>query len=240
MNASTSSRQMVPGDLYSQASKDVRTALALSEQRRRNRRANAEQDHFERTRHSMVMETFNPATGRREFVEIGHVKPTGATQAKLRQNPVARMLDKGSLSREQATAAFEIAEVYTSVTAKLMARAATGERVGGAAPLHDTRIDKLHAANYLPWARYLGGHPATDKLEPIPARCPTALELSIDVVVDGVTLAECEKNRKWRHGTAALFLRYALAVYADLAGWERNRDLMAEFERQFTRGRVAA
>lgn len=228
MNASTS-RQMMPGDLYSQVDRNVRTALALSEQRRRNRRANAEQDHFERTRHSFVY------CGE----ELGHVKPTAATEKKLRQNPVARMHSSGSLSGEQAKAALEIAQIYHAVVAQLMARAATGERVGGAAPLHDTRIDKLHAANYLPWARYLGGHPATDKLEPIRARCPTALELSIDVVVDGVTLAECEKNRKWRHGTAALFLRYALAVYADLAGWERNRDLMAEFERQFPARRAA-
>jgi hypothetical protein len=62
-------------------------------------------------------------------------------------------------------------------------------------------------------------------------RCPPALELTIDVVLDGSTLIDCERARGWRkHGTAAKLLTYALAVYADQAGWERNRAEMAAFE----------
>jgi hypothetical protein len=86
---------------------------------------------------------------------------------------------------------------------------------------------RVCAGTYFPWARYLGGSTAEPRQR---GRCRPALEIATDVVIDGATLAQCDRARRWRNGTAAKLLAYALAIYTDRAGWERNRDLIAAFE----------
>jgi hypothetical protein len=190
----------------------------------------AEQDHFERTRHSFILD------GR----ELGYVKPTRETEAKLRPDPIAKMVANESLTRERGRAAIEIREVIEALMAGMLARAADF-RTSGGRPQIPERIAMMHAQQYRPWAEYLAGRPERAALsresQPIAAapgqagRCPPALELAIDVVFDGRSLIDCERARGWRkHGTAAKLLTYALAVYADQAGWERNRAEMAGFE----------
>jgi hypothetical protein len=190
----------------------------------------AEQDHFERTRHSFILD------GR----ELGYVKPTRETEAKLRPDPIAKMVANESLTRERGRAAIEIREVIEALMAGMLARAGDF-RTSGGRPQIPERIAMMHAQQYRPWAEYLAGRPERAALrresQPITAaparagRCPPALELSIDVVFDGRSLIDCERARGWRkHGTAAKLLTYALAVYADQAGWERNRAEMAAFE----------
>jgi histone H3/H4 len=190
----------------------------------------AEQDHFERTRHSFMLE------GR----ELGYVKPTRETEAKLKADPIARLVQNETLTRERGRAAIEIREIIEATMAGMLARAADF-RTSGGRPQIPERIAMMHAQHYRPWAVYLAGQPehpalqrATQEIAAAPAqtgRCPPALELTIDVVFDGRSLIDCERARGWRkHGMAAKLLTYALAVYADQRGWERNRAEMAAFE----------
>jgi histone H3/H4 len=189
-----------------------------------------EQDHFERTRHSFMLE------GR----ELGYVKPTRETEAKLRADPIAKMVANESLTRERGRAAIEIREVIEALMAGMLARASHLRTSGGRLQIPE-RIAMMHAQHYRPWAEYLAGRPEQPALTrperpmaPAPARagrCPPALELTIDVVFDGRSLIDCERARGWRkHGTAAKLLSYALAVYADQRGWEQNRVEIAAFE----------
>lgn len=200
-----------------------RAALALAEQRRRARRDAIERDHVERTRHSLVL----------GGVEIGYVKPTAETEAKLRRDPIVRLVANETLTREQGRAAVEIRTIYERLSAGLLARTSDpANRSPGTRPNLPERIALLHSQRYLPWARILGGA-AADPAHGAPAqqgRCPEALEVAIAVVIDGSTLAQCDGARRWRNGTAAQLLLYALALYADFAGWERNRDVLAAFE----------
>lgn len=216
--------------------RDARAELALSEHRRRTRRAAAAQDHFERTRHSFILQGH----------ELGHVKPTAETEARLRPDPLVRLIANQTLTREQGRAAVEIREIYERVAAGLLAHTSDPARRSsrGRAEMPE-RIALLHVQRYLPWAHYLGGRavePAASARPQRPARrgrCPAALEVAIDVLIDGRALADGDAARRWRNGTAAKLLVYALAVYADMAGWEQNRQTIAAFEAWWA-GRRAA
>jgi len=200
--------------------RDVRAELALAEQRRRERRAAAAQDHFERTRHSVVYD------GR----ELGLVRPTAETEARLRPDPIVRLVANETLSREQGRAAVEIREIYERVAAGLLARAGDlGAPTSGGRPEMPERIALLHARRYRPWAIYLAGRRGGPS-GAAAGRCPPALEVAIGVVVESRSLAHCDAAQQWRNGTAAKLLAYALAVYADMAGWESNRARLAAFE----------
>jgi len=196
--------------------KDVRAALTLAEQRRRERLRAAEQDHFERTRTSLVLDGY----------ELGHVKPTAETQAKLRADTIVRLVGNKTLTDEQGRAAVEIRDVYERVAAGLLARTSDpAMRSSGTMPQMPERTALLHAQRYLPWARYLAGG-----AQPSRGRCAAALEITIDVLIEGLSLTQCDRARRWRNGTAVKLFVYALSVYADLAGWERNREAIAAFE----------
>jgi hypothetical protein len=199
----------------------ARAALELAEQRRRARLRAGEQDHYERTRGSLSLAGH----------ELGHVKPTAETQAKLRADPIVRLVTNETLTREQGRAAVEIRSIYERVAAGLLARTSDPSiRSSGNFPQMPERTALLHAQRYLPWVHHLAGRPSTAATGASAGRCPEALPVAIDVVIEGRSLAQCDAARRWRNGTAAKLLVYALAVYADLVGWERNRDDIAAFE----------
>jgi hypothetical protein len=183
-------------------------------------------DHIERTRHSFILD------GR----ELGYVRPTRETEAKLRPDPIVRLVANGTLSRARGDAAMEIRDIFEHLVAGLWSRAidVSASKGGGGGP--SDRIATLHAGRYLPWAFYLGGGPAAAPIKgrpgkpSKPGRCPRALEMSIAVIIDGATLSECDARHHRREGTAAKLLTYALAVYADIAGWEQNRGEIQAFE----------
>jgi hypothetical protein len=210
----------------------ARTALALAEEQRRARLAAAARDHEERTRRSLLIAGH----------EVGTIKPTAETEAKLRPDPIVRLVANETLTREQGRAAVEIRLIYERVAGGLLAR--TGDpanRSPGTAPDLPERIALLHTQRYLPWARYLAGAAAEEpapagSLSARPARparsgkCGEALDIAVAVAIEHRSLNECDAARLWRHGMAAKLLTYALAVYADIAGWERGRDTIAAFE----------
>lgn len=136
-----------------------------------------------------------------------------------------------TLTREQGRAALEIRSIYERIAAGLLARTSDPSvRSGGNYPQMPERTALLHAQRYLPWAHYLAGRPAAATAAASVGRCPEALPVAIDVVIEGRSLAHCDAARRWRNGTAARLLTYALAVYTDLVGWERNRNDIAVFE----------
>ena len=238
----------------------ARAALLRAAQAKRQRIAAADQDHYDRTRHSFIY----------EGQELGYVKPTAETQARLRPDPIARLVANETLTREQGRAALEIRIVYERIAAGLLSRS---RDLAGASSGHRTEVSDhiavLHATRYLPWARYLGGdqengesalRQARERLAEarrlrlhdriasaeaeivlaqmtIAGRCRPALEMTIDTLIDGCSLAECDAARRWRRGTATTVLAYALAVYADRAGWENSRAAIAEFEAGWARRR---
>ena len=240
---------------------EARTALLQAAQRRRARIAAADQDHFDRTRHSFVY----------GGMELGYVKPTAETAARLRPDPIVRLVANETLTREQGKAAVEIRQVFERIAAGLLSR--SHDPAGASGGAHRTevsdRIATLHATRYLPWARYLGGdqengedalNKARERLSEarrlrlhdriasaeaelvlgqmmIAGRCRPALEVAIEVLIDGCSLAECDAARRWRRGTATTVLTYALAVYADRAGWENSRKAIAAFEALWARRR---
>jgi hypothetical protein len=219
--------------------------ISIKEARRlRARRLKlAEQDHYERTRHSLIVRETDPLTGRAVEIEKGHLRPTPETEAKLRADPITRMIANETLSQARGQAASEIEEVWSRLVAGLWARASdlSATKGGGGGP--SDRIARLHAQHYLPWAVYLGGTPGRPAIDgtpphpPGPGNCPLALVLAIDVIIDGASLAECCRARGLRNGSASDLLVYALAVYTDLAGWETNRDEIAAFEARLGRRR---
>ncbi|HWI27847.1 MAG TPA: hypothetical protein VN668_12820 [Stellaceae bacterium] len=211
---------------------EERAALQQQENLRRARLAALERDHFERTRHSLLLGGH----------ELGHVKATAETEARLRPDPIARLVANETLTAEQGRAAVEIRMIFERISAALLARAGNLELRGprGSSSVAE-RVALLHARRYLPWARYLAGQPAEEPpragawsrlgMKPSKSgRCAEALEIAIEVVIDQRSLGQCDAGRHWRNGTAGKLLAYALAVYADIAGWERGGAAIAAFE----------
>lgn len=191
-------------------------------------RALANLDEYERTRLSYIY----------NGVELGTIRPTAATEGRLKPDPLTRLLNNDTITKDQHRSALEIAEIYGCLTSSMLARAGNAERVARGVGGVSERLASLHADYYLPWAYYLGGRPvsATPKVKDHYAkvakdgRCRPALEIAIDVAADGLSLSEVDARRHWRHGTAKEFARYAFALYSDLRGWEQNRELIASFE----------
>lgn len=228
-----------------------RKADALKLRNRRVMLADAAEDEYQRTRHSVMVELVNPRTGRIEPTELGFVKPTIQTERKLRPNPITRMVASKSLTEAQGRAAIEIGEIYEAVTSSLLARASKYERVDGGRQDTVSRSDTRHATRYLPWAEYLGGAfeqkpliTASGVIAGRPAtqgRCPIALVLTIDIVVDGKSISECEAERRWfdkRSGTE--MISYSLGLYAQMAGWEDHHKLIEAFEQKWRKRATAA
>lgn len=200
--------------------RQTRRALLQAANERRERLRAADQDHFERTRHSFIY----------AGAELGYIKPTAETEERLRPDPIARLVANETLTREHGKAAVEIREIFERIGGALFGRASDlAERSRGARREPSDRISTLHARLYLPWARHLGGWP-TGLVEAIPGRCPPALEVAIECGVFGVAPRAVDRRERWGSDTAAALLRYALMVYCDLAGWDRARAQIAAIE----------
>jgi hypothetical protein len=202
----------------------ARAALLRSASDRARRLRLADQDHFDRTRHSLVVGGH----------EIGHVKPTAETERRLRPDTIARLVGQEALTVQQGRAALEIREVYETIAGGLFGRASDlADRHRGGRREPSDRIATLHARRYLPWARQLGGAPAgPPPAEATPGRCRDALQTAIDVAVFGYSLAEIDAAGRWRKGRGLLLLTYALAVYCEIAGTEREPGVTAALEVQ--------
>jgi hypothetical protein len=169
------------------------------------------------------------------------LQPTRQTETRLRPDVLNRMLKSGSLTTQQGWAADQIHAVYTAVLAGLLAKAGMAERRSPGKTELAEKLAEWRKDHYIPWTDYLGGHAQDDRRPARLGKCREALQLAIEVVIDGRSLEECEQMFGWRRkGTAGEVLRYALAVYSDIAGWERNGEMMMAFEEKWNRPRRKA
>lgn len=137
------------------------------------------------------------------------------TRAGLRQTTIQRLHDKGKISDDEARAADQIAEIYEAIVRGLMAKCRTldGARVdvkGRSAALDYSKmsdwIADMHRHVYLPWVEIV-----TKEL------APGAVQLVIDVVVDGHTLNDARRARRMSYGAAFNRLVAALDRFAEIA-----------------------
>ena len=156
-----------------------------------------------------VIDSRNPATW-------GPATPE--TRSRLRRCSVKALFERGHLGVEELRAAHEIERVYVMLTAGLFAKTASPElrgRISGG-----RRVDMAEAAvaafsgRYRPWADRLSAQHKSGG--------PPMLEVVIDCVIDGHTVGDIDKARRWRHGKAAGYLREGLSLYAEMAGWRRR------------------
>jgi hypothetical protein len=165
-----------------------------AEERRRRRRAAA--DEAERTR------------------VPDRLKPTRATAARLQPDPIETLHERGSITDPQRDAALEIRQAFVEAVAGAMTTAMRWDGTRGSRTFvgveEVTLVQIARRKRYLRWAQDLG------------ARVPDALAVTIDVVVEGRSLRQCDAERRWRNGRASDLLCEALREYARLAGWEQG------------------
>ena len=155
--------------------------------------------------------------------EISTIGPTAETRSKLRQDTLRAMLRAGAIQSEHLAAAGEIRDMWEALTTGITARSSwpsdparavirLGRRVFQAPWEHlsERRLGRWRRI-YKPWSV------STGRVDVVPGH--SRLELVVDVVVDGHSLAEVERRLRLRHGVASQHLRAGLTLYAEMAGW---------------------
>lgn len=198
----------------------VHLRLALE---RDAREAGAQTTREEARRQAEALAGLLKRTKRQRLPKSGEL-PTPETAAKL-VRPVDRIADlvaSGELSGEEAGAAGEIRRVFSALQRGLIAKARGFDRkLAGKArspfvhPLERMTGDeaKLYQERYLPWARRAGGlRVCASNLHR-----KTALELVIDIAVDGRRPFEVGSELGLPSSRVAAALATALSLYAGLA-----------------------
>lgn len=173
-------------------------------------------------------------------------------EAELKPDPIDRLVANRTLTPAQGRAAGEIRFIreYTAGAPPAGAEDPGARGSRGFFGIAEW-VAMLHAQRYLPWVGYLAeratrgsapgeGSVALAASSAREGRCEAALDIAIAFVIEGKTLRECDTVRRWRSGTASKLLAYALAVYADIAGWESRRDAIFKFEAWWSERRLRA
>lgn len=132
----------------------------------------------------------------------GEVAPTEQTKARLRPDPLRRLMLNGFLDQWHVQAADEIREVYEALVSSMWARAAGMDRSGGGGgrryvpPIERLRgrILDRYQRHYLPWANeWSDAWWGTCSIARGPTSAPhlTVMQVVISITVDGWTLKEC-------------------------------------------------
>lgn len=147
--------------------------------------------------------------------QVDGTGPTALTKGRHRKTSFEVMCEKQEITGAMFEAAQEIDRVYHAICGALICRGASSEPGGRAAatPIAE-RFAWAHAKRYKPWALVLSARRNSGG--------PPALEVVIDVVVDGRGLRQIETDRRWKHGYAKYLVRRALLEYAEMAGWVRG------------------
>lgn len=156
--------------------------------------------------------------------------PTALTKGKHRKTSFEVMHDRGEITGPMYEAAQEIERVYMAICGAVMCRgmplAPTSK--GEPVPMAE-KIAWAHAKRFKPWADRLSARKNGGG--------PPALEIVIDVVVDGRVVTDIDTEHRWRRGYAKHLTRRSLLEYAEMAGWAKKGEVL-EFDRtspQFVR-----
>lgn len=154
----------------------------------------------------------------RKRIGKGVATITEQTASRHTKTSFARMVDRKEITGPMMQAAQEIDRVYMGLTGMLvMGGSAMEPRSKGQAAAMPEAVATAHAKRYLPWARLMADWRKRGG--------PPALEIIIDVVVDGRPLTCIDRERQWRNGTAKHVVRLALLKYAVLAQWAPSADM---------------
>jgi len=170
--------------------------------------------HRKRTRKSRLKIGL-PVTVR--MAEDRAVGPTPETAAKLKPDPILTMRRQKAnpLWGEDVMAAEEIRRVYVFLVSGMFAKA---QRLEAGIAGHDSERVPLAMIDanrrYTVWRKWAEVQHKRGGLPYLP--------VTIDVVVDGLSCAQVDANRRWRKGNASTALREALREYAYMAGWIRR------------------
>lgn len=140
--------------------------------------------------------------------------------------PAGRPREKGSIIEAwraeriihpmTAEAAYEIERCHRALVTGLWTKTAKyGEHIAGG-PDTDwpARIAIAMRDRYGPWR---------DAMSVVYKRCGLPVhKVILDVVADGRSLREIDAEHRWRHGKAAIVIRWGLWEYARMAGWMRG------------------
>lgn len=138
----------------------------------------------------------------------------------LKGDPLVLMARKGTLEEEHMLAAREIRTLAGVLVNGLAARSVPWDEMRNdlrtAGPYRHPiermpeRLVRCYHDHYRPWAKAM-------EARRFGAR--TYTDLTLDVVVDGVSLHAIERGQRMRNGSASKCLRASLRHYAELAGW---------------------
>ena len=147
-------------------------------------------------------------------------QPTPETKARLRPSAVLRLHSTGAIGREEVQAADEIADVWQALTAAMFpAGGYGGARRPGFGPRAGPTVPPELWKAYL---RYRQWSAEVEEIRFVPRfgdRSKNVLEVVIDVVCDGRSLRELEREIGMRNGGMTEVLANALKLYARKAGW---------------------
>lgn len=133
---------------------------------------------------------------------------TSATRKRLRGDPVdeyaaGRRRAGDRLAGEKESAAREIRDVYTMITAGLWARAVDMHGVRGRSEPAAEWLASAHRDRYKPWADEMGRE---------------RLPVVIDWLIEEKPMLAIDRERRQRSGTTAGVIDAALLRYAEISG----------------------
>lgn len=141
-------------------------------------------------------------------------RATRETLAKLRPDPVWRMLSSGQILKEHEMAVAEIREAFAFITDPVALRVSNPSnptRLPRTTPAFERETERLVRLKrrYLDWVDRLG-------------RQGLPIWPVFDVAIDELSCRRVDRLRRKRNGTTKRLLIQTLDLYCEMAGWIRK------------------
>lgn len=154
---------------------------------------------------------------------------TEATQARLREGTLERLLRTGRMGLLELRASDEIQGVYNEISRTLSARGMRyGERLDKGVEGDPVWFKQAYQERYKPWAEYYSKR-WTNKDPDTYGKA-----VCIDICCGYYQSARAvDRKYKWRNGTASKVLISGLRMYCISAGWVRG-ELLRDWSEQYS------
>lgn len=141
--------------------------------------------------------------------------PAPADRPKPHGCPIKAFAERGSITPAEEQAALEIETVFRYIAGGLMSKAARMGREDRGQPSEPSAWLVQATERYKRWADRLSQQ--RDMHDD-----PT-LAVVVAAVVDGQSMRSLDAEYRWRRGNAATCFVSGLRLYANLAGWQKER-----------------
>ena len=139
----------------------------------------------------------------------------------LQVSVIGRMAEAGHLRAEQVLAAYEIEAYWLAWTAAMLAGGGGyAERLDKGVSMAEPPGVRARAERYRAWATWAEAQTVKGSL--------TLLQLTLDVVIDGVALAELKRRYRLGADRPRPLVQVSLRHYAILAGWVEDKSGLIE------------